>query len=160
MQRSLIDPLDSRSDNFTTSIVDEMTGRFVNSILGFVYGRDSCTTFAIRRNGPETNGGFVCATPRIYFNFTTKEEESRCGMQKHSSAVNLFTKRFLIETLCANEARAGNSLPNAKCFGIEFLNTRNDQEDEIYDSRSVSRVIFHRLEYIRNCLSHSFVQFI
>lgn len=35
-------PLDSRSDNFTTSIVDGMTGRFVNSILDFVYlGRDS-----------------------------------------------------------------------------------------------------------------------
>lgn len=100
MQLSLID---SRSDKFTTSIVDGMTGRFVNSILDFT--AEIRATFAIRRSGPETNGGFVCATPRIYFNFTTKEEESRCGMQKHPGAVNLFTKRFLIETLCANEAR-------------------------------------------------------
>lgn len=80
-------------------------------------------------------------------------------MQKHPGAVNLFTKRFLIETLCENEAHAGSLLPNAKCF--EFLNTNgNDQEDEIYDSRSVSQFIFHRLKYIRNCFSRSFVQFI
>lgn len=84
--------------------------------------------------------------------FEVNAKTSRCRKSFYKAVFNR-------NTLRERSPCPGSLLPNAKCF--EFLNTNgNDQEDEIYDSRSVSQFIFHRLKYIRNCFSRSFVQFI
>lgn len=85
---------------------------------------------------PETNGGFVCAASAATYIFQFYRryaaEEPRCGMQKHAGAVNLFTKRFLIETLCAippASAVPEVSFPAVRIVGTKFLNAARDRAE-------------------------------
>lgn len=53
-------------------------------------------------------------------------------MQKHAGAVNLFTKRFLIETLCANPSASPVpevSFPAVRIVGTKFLNAARDRAE-------------------------------
>lgn len=89
-----------------------MTGRFVNSILARFHGRDCVRNFRNKRR-------YVA-------------EEPRCGMQKHAGAVNLFTKRFLIETLCANPPASPVSevsFPAVRIVGTKFLNAARNRAE-------------------------------